>query len=192
MANREHNFSVMLGNYAPSGPTSSETHLFFCQNGGPPANDVQKYIHQVWSILRHIREASLRPNVADPCANSPELTREVMKLSDVAHSFVINTTLHRAKKRLPSIEALWETMEPPLLDGFEGKLIHLLLTLAKSAMNSDEARFLSKTRLLWDMTKSPEYAASEGALQALQAKAQALEIRREHTVIPPSCITQQR
>ncbi|KAJ7201322.1 hypothetical protein GGX14DRAFT_571438 [Mycena pura] len=67
-------------------------------------------------------------------------------------------------------------MEPALLDGLEGKLTHLLLTLAESAMSSDEARFLSKTRLLWDMTKSPEYAASEGALQALQEKAQALEM----------------
>ncbi|KAJ7288093.1 hypothetical protein C8J57DRAFT_506651 [Mycena rebaudengoi] len=177
--NREHTFSVMLGNYIIIAPTGSETHLFFCQHGGPPADDVQEHIHQVWSVLREIRAATLEH--VDTSTDSPELTMtadktiHLRKLADVVYPFVINQALYRAQKKLPSIAALRETLDPPLLDGFEGKLTHLLLTLAKSAMDSDESLFRSCTGQLWDMTTSPEYTANEGARQALQARAQALE-----------------
>ncbi|KAJ7274263.1 hypothetical protein C8J57DRAFT_1715126 [Mycena rebaudengoi] len=181
-AHREHDLSVMLGSFIASIPTSSQTHLFFCQNGGPPENDVREHIHRVWSVLREIRAATLEHSIAvDTSTDSPELTTtadgitHLRKLGNVVYAFVLDTALHRAKKRLPSIAALRETMEPPLLDGFEGKLTHLLLTLAKSAMDSNESLFRICTRLLCDMTTSPEYAANAGALQALQAKAQALE-----------------
>ncbi|KAJ7288090.1 hypothetical protein C8J57DRAFT_1494410 [Mycena rebaudengoi] len=179
---RAHTFSVMLGNCISTAPTGSETHLFFCQNGGPSADNVREHIHRVWSVLREIRAATLEHGIAvDTFTDSPELTMtadktiHLRKLADVVYPFVINQALFRAKKNLPSIAALRDTLDPPLLDGFEGKLTHLLLTLAKSALDSDESLFRSCTGQLWDMTRSPEYTANEGARQALQARAQALE-----------------
>jgi hypothetical protein len=50
-------------------------------------------------------------------------------------------------------------------------------------MDSNESLFRICTRLLCDMTTSPEYAANAGALQALQAKAQALETHREQNAL---------
>ncbi|KAJ7288088.1 hypothetical protein C8J57DRAFT_1641162 [Mycena rebaudengoi] len=169
-ADRAHTFSVMLGNCISAAPTGSETHLFFCQNGGPSADNVREHIHRVWSVLREIRAATLEHGNAVDTQNHTlaQAGRRRLSIRDQPGAL-------SRQKNLPSITALRDTLDPQLLDGFEGKLTHLLLTLAKSAMDSDESLFRSCTEQLWDMTRSPEYTANEGARQALQARAQALE-----------------
>ncbi|KAJ7288038.1 hypothetical protein C8J57DRAFT_1459692 [Mycena rebaudengoi] len=134
----------MLKNSPASNPPSSEAHLFFCKNGGPPENDVKKYIHEVWSILRDIREASLRFIYAtgSSSASSVELDERLVKLKDVK-------AFHRASKRQ---EAVVTMRDQP---GGRLNLLDELTVLANLATTGTEATFRRTTTRLYTLTLCP-------------------------------------
>ncbi|KAJ7459028.1 hypothetical protein B0H11DRAFT_2286428 [Mycena galericulata] len=176
------------------GFSATQTHLFLAQNGGPPLNQVETYLHSIWKVLQELRAASLIAAVDPSIISSPvrhatpaeiDIVRELL---DLAYQFVPDRALHRANKHCGAITALHKMVaEETTADPFDLNLAYMIHNLSTAATiastvnhddlptNHDWMVFRACSSLLYDLTLSPEYAE---ALRRLQERTQTLAIEQ--------------